>query len=666
MASETLVQRESILADVPRTAEETIRKGASNILTGKGGVYIHPGRLEELLKQQETDKSSESYQRFAWEALKKSINGLVNKVNIANIQHVVQELFRENLIRGRYFCILIKSGILTQYIIRAQNNSPIFTHVYAALVSVINTKLPRIGELILRRLIINFRRAYERNDKSTCVNTAKFLAHLANQNVCHELLVLEILTLLLSKPTNDSVEVAISFLKEVGAKLFDVSPKGSLAIFERLRNILHDSLVDMRVQYMIEVMFAVRKDKYKDYEIIAKELDLVEEEDQITHLLRLNDQGSTEDELSMNFILLYLIDVFIYDPLYEDTENKYHEIKTDILGSSSDEELNEEEENEIEHDIQEEISDSQPIIDQTFTNTINLRRTIYLLVQSSLDFEECAHKLLKMKLMPAQEHEFCSMLMDCCIQQRTYEKFYGLLCERLCLLKKEFMECFMSLYKEHYETCHRLDSVKLRNASLLFAHLLYSDAIPWTVLEVVHLNEEETTSSSRIFLKHVFQSLSQEMSIPTLKERFNDETLKSYFDGIFPRDNPRSTRFSINFFTSIGLGKLTDDLREFLNTSSSTALHASLSTAAPLHPLLAEAAKVVQITKQTIQSTNSSCDELSKSSSSASRSPTPKRKSRKSPPPPRSKFSSRSGSIRRSRKRSSHSRTPPRSKQNRR
>uniref|UniRef100_A0A6G3MED6 Pre-mRNA-splicing factor CWC22 homolog (Trinotate prediction) n=1 Tax=Henneguya salminicola TaxID=69463 RepID=A0A6G3MED6_HENSL len=230
----------------------------------------------------------------------------------------------------------------------------------------------------------------------------------------------------------------------------------------------------MRVQYMIEVMFAVRKDKYKDYEIIAKELDLVEEEDQITHLLRLNDQGSTEDELN----------VFIYDPLYEDTENKYHEIKTDILGSSSDEELNEEEENEIEHDIQEEISDSQPIIDQTFTNTINLRRTIYLLVQSSLDFEECAHKLLKMKLMPAQEHEFCSMLMDCCIQQRTYEKFYGLLCERLCLLKKEFMECFMSLYKEHYETCHRLDSVKLRNASLLFAHLLYSDAIPWTVVRL--------------------------------------------------------------------------------------------------------------------------------------------------------------------------------------
>lgn len=33
--------------------------------------------------------------------------------------------------------------------------------------------------------------------------------------------------------------------------------------------------------------------------------------------------------------------------------------------------------------------------------------------------------------------------------------------------------------------------------------------------------------------------------------------LKEAFEGIFPKDNPKSTRFSINFFTSIGLGGLT-------------------------------------------------------------------------------------------------------------
>ena len=45
----------------------------------------------------------------------------------------------------------------------------------------------------------------------------------------------------------------------------------------------------------------------------------------------------------------------------------------------------------------------QTIIDQTETNLVTLRRTIYLTIQSSIGAEECAHKLLKMNLRPGQE-----------------------------------------------------------------------------------------------------------------------------------------------------------------------------------------------------------------------------------------------------------------------
>ena len=42
----------------------------------------------------------------------------------------------------------------------------------------------------------------------------------------HEVLSLEMLTLLLERPTDDSVEVSIAFLKECGLKLTEVSPRG--------------------------------------------------------------------------------------------------------------------------------------------------------------------------------------------------------------------------------------------------------------------------------------------------------------------------------------------------------------------------------------------------------------------------------------------------------
>lgn len=88
------------------------------------------------------------------------------------------ELFVDKLIFFR--------GLLARSIIQAQSFSPTFSNVYAALVAVINSKFPNIGELILRRLIIQFKRTFRRNDKAMVLNIVMFIAHLVNQQVvCH-------------------------------------------------------------------------------------------------------------------------------------------------------------------------------------------------------------------------------------------------------------------------------------------------------------------------------------------------------------------------------------------------------------------------------------------------------------------------------------------------
>ena len=54
------------------------------------------------------------------------------------------------------------------------------------------------------------------------------------------------------------------------------------------------------------------------------------------------------------------------------------------------------------HDIFVSASEQQ-ILDMTETNLVGFRRTVYLTIQSSLDFEECAHKLLRMDIKPGWE-----------------------------------------------------------------------------------------------------------------------------------------------------------------------------------------------------------------------------------------------------------------------
>ncbi|OMJ82911.1 hypothetical protein SteCoe_16309 [Stentor coeruleus] len=502
----------------------------------KEGVYIPPFRLARM-RQEIEDKSSEEYQKLMWELLRKSLNGIINKANVSNLPNVIVELFNENLLRGR--------GLLGKALLKGQLAAPNYTHVYAALVAVINSKLPEVGKLIVYRVISQFQKAYRRNDKLMCIGSLKFIAHLFNQQVVHELLPLQVAALLLENATEDSVEIACDFVIECGQLLNEMTPLGMNAIFERFRGLLQEGAISKRVQYTIENLMAIRKAKFKDNPGVMQQLDLVEDADKITHEIALDDQIDTQDH--NNF--------FKFDPNFIQNEKEWEEIKREILGD------NEEEDPEESVEEQEE---TQQIKDMTDADSINLRKVIYLNVMSSVDFEECANKMLKLNIRPGQELEVANMLIECCTHERTYLRFYGLLAQRFCILNPAYQEHFQVSFQKYFLSIDCMETNKLRNAAKFFAHLLFTDAISWVVFQIIHLTEETTTSSSRIFIKILMQEIAENISIENMILRFNDKELTGCFDGIFLKDVPKNVRFCINFFTSIGLGRLTDDLRDYL------------------------------------------------------------------------------------------------------
>jgi pre-mRNA-splicing factor CWC22 len=160
------------------------------------------------------------------------------------------------------------------------------------------------------------------------------------------------------------------------------------------------------------------------------------------------------------------------------------------------------------------------------------------------------------------------MVIECCSQERSYSTFYGLTSERFCKLNRVWCECYERAFETYYDTIHRYETNRLRNIARLFGHLLANDAMSWAVLQAIKMNEDDTTSSSRIFVKIMMQEVTESMGLPTLKERFADPEIKALCSGMFPLDNPKNTRFAINYFTSVGLGALTEEMREHLKVSS--------------------------------------------------------------------------------------------------
>lgn len=185
-------------------------------------------------------------------------------------------------------------------------------------------------------------------------------------------------------------------------------------------------------------------------------MDIIEEDDRITHFIALDDDLELEEGL----------DVFKFDPDFVTHEEQYSEVKAEILGDSSDEESGsgdeadasdgedeeEDEESQRARAIQQ-MKSSMDIQDKTETNLVNLRRTIYLTIMSSLDFEEACHKLLKMSLKPGQERHLCAMIIECCSQERTYEKYYGLIGERFCKINRIWADCFCEEVVEKVSPC---------------------------------------------------------------------------------------------------------------------------------------------------------------------------------------------------------------------
>ena len=70
-------------------------------------------------------------------------------------------------------------GLLGRSIITAQSASPTFTHVYAALVAIVNTKFPQVGELIIKRVIVNFKKGFRRNDKVSTIWNYYYIPYLS-------------------------------------------------------------------------------------------------------------------------------------------------------------------------------------------------------------------------------------------------------------------------------------------------------------------------------------------------------------------------------------------------------------------------------------------------------------------------------------------------------
>ena len=131
----------------------------------------------------------ESYQRTKWIETKKNIKQLLQQLTPSNIKQTVLQLFQINLLRYQ--------GLFIREIMKQQIRITTNAELYGSLISIINSKIPEIGELLINRLVLQFKKNYLQNNKNLINSSIIFICQLINQQVLNEILILQILQMLL-------------------------------------------------------------------------------------------------------------------------------------------------------------------------------------------------------------------------------------------------------------------------------------------------------------------------------------------------------------------------------------------------------------------------------------------------------------------------------------
>jgi pre-mRNA-splicing factor CWC22 len=549
-------------------AEEAERQLQRQTVREENSVSDPPATVPAATAAAASDAEERAFQREYWDALRRSLMGIVNKTTAHNVAFTAREILRENVVRGR--------GLFCRAVLRAQNHSPELTPVLAALVSVVNSKVPMVGNLLVTRLVFQFKRCYKRHDIHGMSAAARFIAHLVAQRVQHELLLLKILATLLCNgtPSPDEIQAAANVFRDGFKYLEHANPTAFNFILEPIRDLVGRGTLDLTSECTLEGLLSlVRKwqDEKEATDIIPRGLDLVDPDEQTTHTVDLDDDVQVEQSL----------DNFEYDPNFEETEAAYDRLKEEILGPDDVEpELPPPPEPESASASTLDAPPAAASSPDAALSTEELtaqRKAVFLIFRSSIRAEEAAHKLLK-QVPAGRESIVRSMLLEAACRERTFDATYASISELLCKSSARYQHQFETAFLELYATIDGVESKAIDIHARIYAHLLRQRAIHWDVLRVVRVTEQDTTASSRRFIRVLLQDMGEAMTVARLKEAFQSSEDAPHVAGFLPRDSLENARFALNFFeviseSGVDLRPIAGGLRRWyeLNTAPNAA-----------------------------------------------------------------------------------------------
>uniref|UniRef100_A0AAV2L946 Nucleolar MIF4G domain-containing protein 1 n=1 Tax=Knipowitschia caucasica TaxID=637954 RepID=A0AAV2L946_KNICA len=465
-------EEDELMASEPENEKENTDDQAmeENTQTTSTSKYLPPH-----LRNMGDDK-----RKAELEKLKRNVKGLLNRLsepNMASISGQLEEMYM-NCSRKDM------NDTLTEVLLAAcvtpslMPDRLLMEHVL--LLSVLHHAVGlEVGAHFLEIVVRNFDEIYKSpSEGKECDNLIAIIAHLYNFQVVHSLLIVDILKLFVDNFTEKDIELVLFLLRNVGFALRKddaLALKDLISEAQRKATDVGAQFKDQtRVRFMLETMMALKNNDMR--KIPGYDPEPVERLRKLQKTLTSRSTSGSDMKLRVSLDGLLRAEQVGRWWIVGSSWSGAPMISKDGTTAAKETTVGQ---------------FSAKVLDLARKQRMNteVRRNIFCVLMTSEDYLDAFDKLLRMGLKDKQEREIVHVLMDCCLQEKTFNAFYAVLGEKFCNHDRRFQMTFQFNVWDKFRELENLPSSTFNNLVQLITIFLQKKCLPLSILKVIEFGE---------------------------------------------------------------------------------------------------------------------------------------------------------------------------------
>ena len=512
----------AIVPDQPTPQGEDI--GSS----GGGGKYLPPAVRKALeAKQGQSEEKKILLQRLA-KQLKGQLNRLA-ETNMAGIAKFVEGSYRQHA-RNDVNQTITDLTISALVLPTLTPNRLVMEH--AMLLAILHANVgTEVGAHFLQNVVKLFSNTYakavtskEDGESKEVHNLLLIISYVFSFKMVGARLVFDLLDVLVETFSELDIELVLLALRNCGFALRKEDPVALKSLILKIQGKASASKEESsRVQFMLEVLMAIKNNnmaKIPNYD--------PSHFDQLKKSLRtLIRDGNSLTELNIGY----------KDLLAAESAGRWWIVGSAFTGSLAGAAEQDEDKVGSKDVIEGEQNHELLELARKMRMNTEVRKKIFCLIMSAEDYLEATEKLVKLGTKNHVEREVLFVAVDCCVQEKSYNPYYGHLVAKLASIDRRYRIAGQFTIWDKLKLAGELNKCQLSNLAKITAFLVQEKAQSLGILKVIEFAEMN---------KHNVRFLKEVLTIVLMEGK--KEEVAATFKAISSSSNLSFFRESLRLF----------------------------------------------------------------------------------------------------------------------